>query len=160
MVHNLLPNNNKLFKFGLRENDTCTFCTQSDNKSHLWFCTQATGLGMVVREILEEHSVQNQQVPWDSLCRLEVDLPQHHTLQAMVMVAEVGAHITANRAREKQSEPEMVIAALRVRAAALQASKKYEPAGRAHTCKKRGIRGYIPAIFWDFPPNFRLRTRF
>ena len=37
----------------------------------------------------------------------------------------------ANRAREKQSEPEMVIAALRARAAALQASKKYEQAGRA-----------------------------
>ena len=85
-------------------------------------------MGMVVLEILEEHSVQNQQVPWDSLCRLEVDLPQHHTLQAMVMVAEVGAHITA---REKQSKPEMAIAALWVRAAALQANKKHEPAGRA-----------------------------
>ena len=131
MVHNLLPNNTKLFKFGLRINDTCTFCTQSDNNSHLWFCTQATGLDMIVKAILEEHSAQNQQVPWESLCRLEVELPQHHILQAMVMVAEVGAHITANRAREKQSEPEMVIAALRARAAALQASKKHEPAGRA-----------------------------
>ena len=132
MVHNLLPNNTKLFKFGLRINDTCTFCTQSDNNSHLWFCTQATGLDMIVKAILEEHSAQNQQVPWESLCRLEVELPQHHILQAMVMVAEVGAHITANRAREKQSEPEMAIAtAIRVRAAGLQASKKHEPAGRA-----------------------------
>ena len=52
MVHNLLPKNSKLFKFGLRENDICTFCTQSDNKSHLWSCTQATGLGMVVKAIL------------------------------------------------------------------------------------------------------------
>ena len=86
---------------------------------------------MIVREILEEHSVQNKKVPWDSLCRLEVDLPQQHTLQAMVLVAEVGSHITADRAREKQSEPEGVIAALRARAAALQASKKYEQAGRA-----------------------------
>ena len=76
MVHNLLPNNNKLFKFDLRDNYTCNFCTQSDNKSHLWLCTQAAGLGMIVREILEEHSVQNHKVPWDSLCRLEVDLPQ------------------------------------------------------------------------------------
>ena len=99
MVHNLLPNNNKLFKFGLRDNDTCTFCTQSDNKSHLWLCTQATGLGMIVRAILEEHSVQNKKVPWDSLCRLEVDLPQQHTLQAMVLVEE-GLHITATRARD------------------------------------------------------------
>ena len=49
----------------------------------------------------------------------------------MVMVAEVGAHITANRAREKQAEPEMAVAALRVRAVALQGSKKHEPAGRA-----------------------------
>ena len=63
MVHNLLPNNNKLFKFGLRENDTCTFCTHSDNKSHLWLCTQATGLGMIVRAILEEHSDQKRKCP-------------------------------------------------------------------------------------------------
>ena len=69
-------------------------------------------------------------MPWDSLCRLEVDLPQQHTLQAMVLVAEVGLHITATRARDKQSEPETVMAALRARAAALQASKKYEQAGR------------------------------
>ena len=87
--------------------------------------------GMIVREILEEHSVQNHKVPWDSLCRLEVDLPQQHSLQAMVLVAKVGSHISAYRAREKQSEPEMVNAALRARAAALQASKKYEPADRA-----------------------------
>ena len=85
MVHNLLPNNNKLLKFGLRDNDTCNFCTQGDNKQHLWLCTQAAGLGMIVREILEEHSVQNHKVPWDSLCRLEVDLPQQHTLQAMLV---------------------------------------------------------------------------
>ena len=49
----------------------------------------------------------------------------------MVMIAEAGSRITANRAREKQSEPGMVIAALRAKAAALQASKKHEPAGRA-----------------------------
>ena len=74
-VHNLLPNNSKRFKFCLRETNICTFCTQKDNKAHLWFCTQATGLGIVIREILEKHSVQNQEAPWDSLCRLEVDLP-------------------------------------------------------------------------------------
>jgi hypothetical protein len=129
LVHNLLPNNSKLLKFGLRENDICTFCTQSDNKSHLWFCTQTTGLGMVVRAILQEHSVQNQQVPWDSLCRLEVDQPQHHTLQAMVMVAEVGAHITANRPRDSSRNQRWSLQLSG--SAALQASKKHELAGRA-----------------------------
>ena len=49
----------------------------------------------------------------------------------MVLVSEVGSHISAYRVREKQSEPEMIIAALRARAAALQACKKYEQAGRA-----------------------------
>ena len=63
MAQNLLPNNSKLFEFGLRENDICTLCTQSDIKSHLWSCTQAAGLGMVVKAILEVHSTQNQQVP-------------------------------------------------------------------------------------------------
>ena len=88
---------------------------------------------MIVREILEEHSVQNHKVPWDSLCRLEVDLPQQYILQAiaMVLIAEVGSHISAYRAREKQSEPEMIIAILRTSAAALQACKKYDQAGRA-----------------------------
>ena len=48
-----------------------------------------------------------------------------------IMIAEVGSHISACRAKEKQSEPELIIATLRTRAAALQASKKYEQAGRA-----------------------------
>jgi hypothetical protein len=49
----------------------------------------------------------------------------------MVMVAEIGAHITATRAREKQAEPEMVIAALKVRAMALEGSNKHKSPGRA-----------------------------
>ena len=92
---------------------------------------QAAGLGIIVKEILEEHAAHNHKVPWDGLCRLEVDLHQQYILQAMVLIAEVGSHISACRAKEKQSEPELIIATLRTRAAALQASKKYEQAGRA-----------------------------
>ena len=88
-------------------------------------------MGIIVKEILEEHAVHNHKVPWDGLCRLEVDLPQQYILQAMLLIAEVGSHISACRAKEKQSEPELIIATLRTRAAALQASKKYEQAGRA-----------------------------
>ena len=76
MVHDLLPNNSKLLKFGLKDNDTCNFCTQSDSRSHLWLCTQAAGLGMIVKDILEEHAAHNHVVPWDGLCRLEVVLHQ------------------------------------------------------------------------------------
>ena len=130
MVHNLLPHNSKLLQFGLKDNDTCNFCTQSDSRSHLWRCTQAAGLGSIVKQILEEHAAHNHEVPWDELCRLEVDLHQQYTLQAMVLIAEVGSHISACRAKEKKSEPELITATLRTRAAALQASKKYVQAGR------------------------------
>ena len=130
MVHNLLSNNNKLLKFGLRDNDTCNFCSQSDSRSHLWRCTQAAGLGSIVKQILEEHVAHNKEVPWDELCRLEVDLQQQYTLQAMILIAEVGFHISACRTKEKKAEPELLTATLRTRAAALQASKKYVQAGR------------------------------
>ena len=129
MVHNLLPHNSKLLQFGLKDNDICNFCTQSDSRSHLWVCPQAAGLGSAVKQILEKHAAHNQEVPWDELCRLEVDLHQQFTLQAMILIAEVGSHISACRAKEKKSEPELVTAALRTRAAALQANKKYEQEG-------------------------------
>ena len=92
MVHNLLPHNSKLLQFGLKDNDTCNFCPQ------------AAGLGSIVKQILEEHAAHNHEVPWDELCRLEVDLHQQYTLQAMVLIAEVGSHISACRAKEKKSE--------------------------------------------------------
>ena len=130
MVHNLLPHNSKLLQFGLKDNDTCNFCTQSDSRSHLWRCTQAAGLGSIVKQILEEHVAHNKEVPWDELCRLEVDLQQQYTLQAMILIAEVGSHISASRTKEKKCEPELLTATLRTRAAALQASKKYVQAGR------------------------------
>ena len=113
MVHNLLPHNSKLLQFGLKDNDTCNFCSQSDSRSHLWRCTQAAGLGSIVKQILEEHAAHNHEVPWYGLCRLEVDLHQQYILQAMALIAEVGSHISACRAKEKQSEPELIIATLR-----------------------------------------------
>ena len=131
VVHDLLPNNSKLLKFGLKDNDTCNFCTQSDSRSHLWLCTQAAGLGIIVKDILEEHAAHNHVVPWDGLCRLEVVLHQQYILQAMVLIAEIGSHISACRSKEKKSEPELITATLRKRAAALQASKNYVQAGRS-----------------------------
>ena len=88
-------------------------------------------MGKVAKAILDVLETQSQQVSWERLSRLEVGLPQQHSLPAMVMVAEIGAHITATRAREKQAEPEMVIAALKVRAMALEGSNKHKSPGRA-----------------------------
>ena len=117
---------------GISHDLVLTMGTESDTKSHLWSCPQAAGLGKVAKAILEVHVTQSQHVPWERLSRLEVGLPQHHSLPAMVMVAEIGAHITATRAREKQAEPETVVAALKVRAVALEGSKiKHKAAGRA-----------------------------
>ena len=87
-------------------------------------------MGKVAKAILDVLATQSQQVSWERLSRLEVGLPQRHSLPAMVMVAEMGAHITANRAREKQAEPEMVVVALKVRAMALEGSNKHKSAGR------------------------------
>ena len=70
-------------------------------------------MGKVAKAILDVLETQSQQVSWERLSRLEVGLPQQYILPAMVMVADIGAHITATRAREKQAEPEMVIAALK-----------------------------------------------
>ena len=88
-------------------------------------------MGKVAKAILDVLETQSQQVSWERLSRLEVGLPQQYILPAMVMVADIGAHITATRAREKQAEPEMVIAALKVRAMALEGSNKHKSAGRA-----------------------------
>ena len=86
---------------------------------------------MLSNDILEEHAAHNHVVPWDGLCRLEVVLHQQYILQAMVLIAEIGSHISACRSKEKKSEPELITATLRKRAAALQASKNYVQAGRS-----------------------------
>ena len=71
-----VPNNSRLFRFGLIESDICSFCTERDTKPHLWSCSQAEALGKMAKAILEVHDAQSKLVSWECLSRLEVSLPQ------------------------------------------------------------------------------------
>ena len=62
MVYRLLPNKTRLHKFELRESDLCSFCEERDEKMHFWSCTQAAGLGIVAKAILQENNEQRKPV--------------------------------------------------------------------------------------------------
>ena len=90
MVHGLLPNYERLLKFGLGQSDQCNFCCQKDDLYHFLQCPQAAEMGVLTRSILQEINTDQKELPWLHIRVFNLNLSPIHRLPAMILIAELG----------------------------------------------------------------------
>ena len=120
-TRNLYASNERLHRLGKVETPQCSFCDQTDNRWHMFYCKHneiiTSNLKKIIGEVCEET------VSSTKLALVDFNPPELYRLALLFFFIESSMILQSSRAKQKEVTSKDFCATLRSKAITLQASR-------------------------------------